>query len=248
MYEIDNKLAVISGGTRGIGLAVARHLLEAGGQVAVNGRSATAEATALQARYGANRVAIDLCDVSVPAEATGLVERAAERFGRLDILVHAAGGPAPGKIVDLSPEAWMDAFAIHVHPVFHLFRAAHHHLAREGGAVVLVSSVAGLRGCPGTVAYQTVKGALIPLAKALAFDHAAEGIRVNVLAPGIIRTRFHQAMTDAAKAHNLNNRIPLRREGTVDDVASAALELIRNDFITGEIVTIDGGMSMRITG
>jgi NAD(P)-dependent dehydrogenase (short-subunit alcohol dehydrogenase family) len=69
-----------------------------------------------------------------------------------------------------------------------------------------------------------------------------------VLAPGIIRTRFHQAMTDAAKAHNLSNRIPLRREGTVDDVASAALELIRNDFITGEIVTVDGGMSMRITG
>ena len=133
-------------------------------------------------------------------------------------------------------------------PVFHLFRAAHPYLAKEGGAVVLVSSVAGLRGCPGTVAYQTVKGALIPLAKALAFDHAVEGIRVNVLAPGIIRTRFHQAMTETAKAHNLANRIPLRREGTVDDVASAALELIRNDFITGEIVTVDGGMSMRITG
>ena len=227
---------------------MARHLLEAGGKVAVNGRSATEEATALRARYGADKVAIDLCDVSVPAEATGLVERAAERFGKLDILVHSAGGPAPGKIVDLSPETWIDAFAVHVHPVFHLFRAAHPYLAREGGAVVLVSSVAGLRGCPGTVAYQTVKGALIPLAKALAFDHAAEGIRVNVLAPGIIRTRFHQAMTDAAKAHNLDNRIPLRREGTVDDVASAALELIRNDFITGEIVTVDGGMSMRITG
>jgi NAD(P)-dependent dehydrogenase (short-subunit alcohol dehydrogenase family) len=248
MYEIANKLAVITGGTRGIGLALARHLLKAGGKVAVNGRSATEEATALQARYGADRVAIDLCDVSVPAEATGLVERAAERFGKLDILVHSAGGPAPGKIVDLTPEAWTDAFAIHVHPVFHLFRAAHPHLAREGGAVVLVSSVAGLRGCPGTVAYQTVKGALIPLAKALALDHAAEGIRVNVLAPGIIRTRFHQAMTDAVKTHNLNNRIPLRREGSVDDVASAALELIRNDFITGEVVTVDGGMSMRITG
>lgn len=248
MYEIANKLAVITGGTRGIGLGVAQHLLDAGGRVAINGRNATEEASALQAKYGADKVVIDLCDVSIPAEATGLVERAAKRFGRLDILVHAAGGPAPGKIVDLSPEAWTDAFAIHVHPVFHLFRAAHPFLAKEGGAVVLVSSVAGLRGCPGTVAYQTVKGALIPLAKALAFDHAVEGIRVNVLAPGIIRTRFHQAMSEAAKTHNLNNRIPLRREGTVDDVASAALELIRNDFITGEIVTVDGGMSMRITG
>ena len=248
MYEIASKLAVITGGTRGIGLGIAQHLLEAGCSVVVNGRSEAGEASALQAKYGKDRVVIDLCDVSVPAEATGLVERAAKRFGRVDILVHSAGGPAPGKIIDLSPEAWTNAFAVHVHPVFHLFRAAHPYLATEGGAVVLVSSVAGLRGCPGTVAYQTVKGALIPLAKALAFDHAVEGIRVNVLAPGIIRTRFHQAMTETAKAHNVANRIPLRREGTVDDVASAALELIRNDFITGEIVTVDGGMSMRITG
>ena len=248
MYDIANKVAVITGGTRGIGLGIAQHLLEAGGKVVLNGRSATEEANALLAQYGAEKVAVDLCDVSVPTEAARLVERAAKRFGRIDILVHAAGGPAPGKIIDLTPEAWGDAFAIHVHPVFHLFRTAHPYLAQEGGAVVLVSSVAGLRGCPGTVAYQTVKGALIPLAKALAFDHAVEGIRVNVLAPGIIRTRFHQAMTDAAKAHNLANRIPLRREGSVDDVASAALELIRNDFMTGEIVTVDGGMSMRITG
>jgi 3-oxoacyl-[acyl-carrier protein] reductase len=248
MYEIADKLAVITGGTRGIGLGIASHLLDAGGKVVINGRSHTEEANALLVTYGADRVAIDLCDVSAPTEATGLVERAAKRFGRVDILIHSAGGPAPGKIVDLTPEAWTNAFAVHVHPVFHLFRAAHPYLAKEGGAVVLVSSVAGLRGCPGTVAYQTVKGALIPLAKALAFDHAAEGIRVNVLAPGIIRTRFHDAMTETAKAHNLANRIPLRREGTVDDVASAALELIRNDFMTGEIVTVDGGMSMRITG
>ena len=248
MNEIAGKLAVITGGTRGIGLGIARHLLEAGGKVVINGRNATDEANALLDRYGADKVAIDLCDVSIPADAAGLIERSAKRFGRLDILVHSAGGPAPGKIVDLTPETWTDAFAVHVHPVFHLFRAAHPYLAKEGGAVVLVSSVAGLRGCPGTVAYQTVKGALIPLAKALAMDHAVEGIRVNVLAPGIIRTRFHQSMTEVAKAHNLANRIPLRREGTVDDVASAALELIRNDFMTGEIVTVDGGMSMRITG
>lgn len=248
MYDIANKVAVITGGTRGIGLGIARHLLEGGGKVVINGRAETEEAKAMQADHGTDRVVIDLCDVSVPAQATGLIERAAQRFGSLGILVHAAGGPAPGKIIDLTPEAWTDAFAIHVHPVFHLFRAAHPLLARDGGAVVLVSSVSGLRGCPGSVAYQTVKGALFPLARALAFDHAVEGIRVNVLAPGIIRTRFHQAMTETAKAHNLANRIPLRREGTVDDVASAAIELIRNEFITGEIVTVDGGMSMRITG
>lgn len=248
MYEIAGKVAVITGGTRGIGLAIARHVLGAGGSVVVNGRAATEEAAALIRAHGAPRVAVELADVSQPGSVAALVGAAAERFGRIDILVHSAGGPAPGTILDLTAEAWMEAFAIHVHPVFHLFRAAHPYLAREGGAVLLISSVAGLRGCPRTVAYQTVKGALIPLAKALALDHAAEGIRVNALAPGIIRTRFHEAMTEAAQAHNLANRIPLRREGSIDDVAEAALALIRNEFITGEILTIDGGMSMRITG
>lgn len=248
MYEIAEKVAVVTGGTRGIGLAIAEQLLAARAKVVINGRSETADTDALLRRHGPNRAAIELADVSRPEQATALIDRAALLFGRVDMLIHSAGGPVPGAIMDLTPEAWMQAFATHVHPVFHLFRAAHPHLATAGGAVLLISSVAGLRGCPGSVAYQTVKGALLPLARALAFDHAAEGIRVNVLAPGIIRTRFHQAMTEAARAHNLSNRIPLRREGNVEHVAAAALAMIRNDFITGEVMTIDGGMSMRITG
>lgn len=247
MYQIAGKVAVVTGGTRGIGLGIAQQILSAGGTVVINGRSPTDEASALLARYGSDRVAIHLGDVSQPGEATGLVEYAAARFSTVDILVHSAGGPAPGTIMDLTTERWMDAFAIHVHPVFHLFRAAHPYLGRQGGAVLLVSSVAGLRGCPGTVVYQTVKGALIPLAKALAFDNAALNIRVNVIAPGIIRTRFHDAMSEAARVHNITNRIPLRREGSVEDVAEAAMALLQNEFITGEVMTIDGGMSMRVT-
>jgi 3-oxoacyl-[acyl-carrier protein] reductase len=248
MYDIAGKLALITGGTRGIGLGVARAVLERGGHVVINGRQSTPEAEELRGRFGSERVGIELADVSAPEQAIGLVDRAFSGFGRIDMLVHSAGGPAPGKILDLSPADWMQTFAVHVHPVFHLFRAAHPYLAREGGAVLLVSSVAGLRGCPGTVAYQTVKGALLPLARALAFDHAHENIRVNVVAPGIIRTRFHEGMTDTAREHNIKNRIPLRREGRIDDVATAALELMSNPFVTGEVLTVDGGMSMRITG
>ena len=248
MFDVKGKTALITGGTRGIGLAIAEALLEAGARVVVNGRSETDEARALVERFGKERASIVTGDVAVPQEASALVADAAELFGGLDILVHSAGGPAPGTILDLTPEAWQSAFDIHVHPVFTLFRAAHPHLKKDGGAVLLVSSVAGIRGCPGTVVYQTVKGALIPLARALAFDHAAENIRVNVIAPGIIRTRFHEAMTEEAKAHNLSKRIPLRREGDVGNVASASLELIRNDFMTGEVVVVDGGMSMRVTG
>ena len=248
MYDVTDKLALITGGTRGIGLEIARHLLVAGAKVVVNGRTSTPEADGLQAEFGRDRVSIALADVSNPTEATALVEVAGKKSGRLDILIHSAGGPVPGTVLTLTTDTWMDAFALHVHPVFHLFRAAHPWLAKEGGAVLLVSSVAGLRGCPNSVAYQTVKGALIPLAKALAFDNAAAGIRVNVIAPGIIRTRFHAQMTETAKEHNVKNRIPLRREGSTSDVAEAALSMICNEFITGEVLTIDGGMSMRVTG
>ena len=248
MYDVSGKLALITGGTRGIGLEIARLLLSAGAKVVVNGRSSTPEAERLQAEFGQDRVAIALADMSNPTEATALVEDTAKKSGRLDILIHSAGGPAPGTVLTLTTDAWMDAFSLHVHPVFHLFRAAHPGLAKEGGAVLLVSSVAGLRGCPNSVAYQTVKGALIPLAKALAFDNAAANIRVNVIAPGIIRTRFHTQMTEDARAHNITNRIPLRREGSPTDVAEAALSMICNEFITGEVLTIDGGMSMRVTG
>ncbi len=248
MFDVSDKLAVITGGTRGIGLAIAEALLGAGGCVVLNGRSETEEAMALVSKFGVERVAIDLGDVSDPIFAKALIDRAAKRFGRLDILVHSAGGPVPGKITDITAETWMNAFAVHVHPVFHLFNAAHPHLAKLGGAVLLISSVAGLRGCPASVAYQTVKGALIPMAKSLAFDYAKENIRVNVLAPGIIRTRFHAGMNETAKLHNLQNRIPLQREGSAEDVAEAAMALITNDNITGEVLTIDGGMSMRITG
>lgn len=247
MYLVVGKVAVVTGGTRGIGLGIAQKILAGGGKVVLNGRSSTEEATSLLAQYGADRVAIHLGDVSQPDQAVGLVEDAAARFGTVDMLIHSAGGPAPGTIMDLTTERWMDAFDIHVHPVFHLFRAAHPYLGRQGGAVLLVSSVAGLRGCPGTVVYQTVKGALIPLAKALAFDNAALKIRVNVIAPGIIRTRFHDAMSEAARVHNITNRIPLRREGSVEDVAEAAMSLLQNEFITGEVMTVDGGMSMRVT-
>ena len=112
--------------------------------------------------------------------------------------------------------------------------------------MVLLSSAAALRGCPGTVAYQVVKASLIAMARALARDHAAENIRINCVAPGIIRTPVPRAMTEEARANNLANRIPLRREGRPEDVAALIVQLAENDFITGETVAIDGGMSMRM--
>jgi len=245
--RLSGHVAIITGGTRGIGAALANSLAAEGARLVLNGRNDDAEAkgtvaalarlTAVETLYG---------DAADPALAAALAERATTRFGRIDYVIPAAGGPHPGKILDHTLETWDAAFRIHVDAVFHLFRAAHPALAKQGGAVLLIGSAAGRRGVPGAVLYATVKGALVNLARALARDHAHENIRVNVIAPGIIRTRFHAAMTPEAERNNLDNRIPLKRFGTVENVATAGLELLTNPFITGETLVIDGGMSMRM--
>lgn len=114
------------------------------------------------------------------------------------------------------------------------------------GAIILISSVAGLRGVPGHLAYATAKGAILQFTRSLARDEADRNIRVNCVAPGIIRTRFHDAMTPEAKTHNLAVRIPLHREGTPEQVADAVRALVTNDFITGETLVVDGGSSMQV--
>jgi NAD(P)-dependent dehydrogenase (short-subunit alcohol dehydrogenase family) len=117
---------------------------------------------------------------------------------------------------------------------------------KKEGAILLISSVAGIRGVKINIGYQAVKGVLPQLTRGLAFELADDNIRVNCVAPGIIRTRFHAKMTEEQKRHNLDNRVPLHREGTPEQVASLGLELITNDYVTGETMTIDGGLTMRV--
>ncbi|HWJ75395.1 MAG TPA: SDR family oxidoreductase [Kaistia sp.] len=243
----ERQVAVITGGTRGIGAAIARALAARGVDLVLFGRNRDAEVDALLTELSAvTTVLFESGDAGDPETAERLVAATLAKFGRIDYLIPAAGGAVPGTAVSISLDAWDEAFRVHVHAPFHLFRAAHAALAKQGGAMLLVSSVAGLRGCPGTVAYQTVKGALPQMGRALARDHGHENIRVNTICPGIIETRFHAAMTPEARQNNLDNRIPLHRFGTSEDVARAAIELLTNPFITGETLVVDGGMSMRM--
>jgi NAD(P)-dependent dehydrogenase (short-subunit alcohol dehydrogenase family) len=141
----------------------------------------------------------------------------------------------------------METFDVHVHAAYHLCRHALPWLRKNGeGAIVLVSSVAGIRGCPGAIAYGTAKAAVLHFTRMLARDVADHNIRVNCVVPGVIRTRFHDAMTPEAKAHNLDVRIPLHREGTPEQVAEAVRLLVANDLVTGESVVADGGLTMQI--
>jgi len=247
--RLEGKAALITGGTKGIGAATALDLARRGADVAVSGRENDEAATALKQRIESlgRRCIVAVGDMGKPEDAARAVHEAAAALGSVDILVHSAGGAVRGSLFQLAPDAWYQAFDVHVHAVFHLCRAAVPYMQkRKEGAIVLISSVVGHRGFPGTLAYSVVKGTLPNFARTLARELADDNIRVNCVAPGVIRTRFHEKMTPEQYKNNIDNRIPLHREGTPEDVAELIAALVTNEFITGETVSIDGGMTMRL--
>ena len=247
--ELANKIALVTGGTKGIGAATAIELAARGADVAVVGRHLDDEAQQVYAQIEklGRRCLLIAADMGKPADATRCVEQTVQQLGTVDVLVHSAGGAVRGKLLELTPEIWREAFAVHVDAIFHLCRAVVPAMQqKKAGAIVLVSSVAGLRGLKFGLAYQVVKGALPQFARGLAYELADDNIRVNCVAPGVIRTAFHAAMTPEAKRHNIENRIPLHREGTPEQVAGVIRELVCNDYVTGETFTVDGGLTMRI--
>jgi NAD(P)-dependent dehydrogenase (short-subunit alcohol dehydrogenase family) len=246
---LTGKRALITGGTKGIGAAIAMDLARQGCDVAINGRHNDEFASLVeQAVIGAGRKCVRIVgNVALPDDAQRCVREASDGLGGLDILIHCAGGPSWGTIEDCPPQQWKETFDVHVHAAYFLCRHALPLLRNAGeGVIITVSSVAGIRGVPSAIAYATAKAAILHFTRCLARDVADDNIRVNCIAPGIIRTRFHEGMTPEAKAHNLAVRIPVHREGTPEQVAEAVRTLVTNDFITGEVLVVDGGTSMQV--
>ncbi len=247
--NLSGKIALVTGGTRGIGAATALALAREGADVALVGRRVDDVTLSVRDAIVAlgRRCEIIQADCGKPEDATRCVRDTAARLGGLDVLVHSAGGPVNGGLLELTPEAWAEAFNVHVHAVFHLCRAAIPAMrAKKEGAIILISSTAGIRGIVTNIAYQVAKGALPQFTRALAREFANDNIRVNCVAPGVVRTDFHHSMSEEQRRLNLDHRIPLHREGTPDQVAELILTLVKNDYITGETMTIDGGLTMRI--
>jgi NAD(P)-dependent dehydrogenase (short-subunit alcohol dehydrogenase family) len=247
--QVEGKVALVTGATRGIGAATALELARRGAHIAAVARhdDDSAREVGRQVESLGRRWLMVPADLGRPDDATGAVRQAVAGLGPVAALVHSAGGLIEGGLFDVDPPAWQAAFDVHVHALYYLCRAAIPDMKQQGeGAIVMVSSVAGLRGVHMNLAYQVVKGALPQFARALAREVADHNIRVNCVAPGIIRTRFHQGMTARQKQHNLDHRIPLHREGTPQQVATLIAELVTNDYITGETFTVDGGLTMRI--
>jgi NAD(P)-dependent dehydrogenase (short-subunit alcohol dehydrogenase family) len=247
--ELAGKAVLVTGGTLGIGAAIVVDLARQGADVAVVARNLGQPAEELRQAVEAlgRRILLFAGDMSQADDCAAAVEKTVAHFGRLDVLVHNAGGPSPGKIDEISAEQWRATMDLHVNANFYLAKAALPHLKAHGeGCIITVSSTAGIRGVPGAIAYATAKGAIPQFTRSLARDLADFNIRVNCVAPGVIRTRFHDDMTAERKELNLKHRIPLHREGTAEQVAEVVRLLVTNDYITGETVVIDGGLTSRI--
>lgn len=243
----SKKVALVTGGTLGIGAATALALAKQGYDICIVARHIQDEKIAAEISELGVRCHLISADLATAAACEAVVAETVAVLGGIAVLVHSAGGPAPGGLLSGAADVWYGAFDIHVHAAFHLSRFAVPHMqAGNEGAIIFISSAAGLRGVKNALAYSVVKGALFQLTRSMALELAPFHIRVNCVSPGVIRTRFQNSLSEAQVKKNLEDRIPLAREGRPSDVADVICMLVNNTFITGENVTIDGGMSMRI--
>jgi 3-oxoacyl-[acyl-carrier protein] reductase len=241
--SLDGKVALVTGGSRGIGAAIARELAEAGARVAVNYRAGQEAAENLAGQISGLAVQ---ADVSSADEVQSLVERVESEFGDLDILVNNAGITRDTLIARMSDEDWETVIDTNLRGTFNTARAvARKMLRRRSGAIVNLSSVVGVHGNPGQANYAASKAGIIGLTKALARELGSRGVRVNAIAPGYISTELTDVLNEEQRGLILGNT-PLARLGEPEDVARAVRFLCSDEaaFITGEVLLVDGGLGM----
>jgi 3-oxoacyl-[acyl-carrier protein] reductase len=237
--SLEGRLALVTGGSRGIGRAIAVELANAGAQVVVGYRSEAEEAEQVASEIGGRAVQADVSD---PDQAARLVEEA----GDLDVLVNNAGLTRDGLIARMSDEDWRTVIDTNLGGVFATCRAAARGMMkRRTGAIVNLSSVVGVHGNPGQTNYAASKAGIIGFTKALARELATRNVRVNAVAPGYIETALTDVLPDTVR-DALLAATPLARLGVPADVAGAVRFLCSNEasFITGEVLLVDGGLGM----
>ena len=249
-FRLDNRVAIITGSSRGIGRATAMLMARLGAKVVVSSRKAAAceeVAKAIEAEGG--EAAVIPCNVSVKDEVAALIDGTMSQWGRIDILVcNAAANPAFGPLAELSDDAFDKIMATNVKSNLWLCtRALPLMAAQGGGAVVIISSIAGIIASPMIGAYGMSKAADFALARTLAVEWGEKNIRVNCVAPGLIKTDFARALwEDPERLARRNAMTPLRRIGEPEEIAPVAVFLASSaaNFITGQMVVADGGITI----
>jgi 3-oxoacyl-[acyl-carrier protein] reductase len=237
--SLEGRTALVTGGSRGIGRAIAAELANAGAQVVIGYRSGVDEAEGLATEIGCRAVQADVSD---PDEAKMLVEEA----GEVDVLVNNAGVTRDGLLVRMPDDDWRAVLDTNLGGTFNTCRAASRGMMkRRSGAIVNVSSVVGVHGNPGQTNYAASKAGVIGFTKALARELGSRGVRANVVAPGYISTRLTNELPEELRQTMLANT-PLGRFGDPEDIAGAVRFLCSDAaaFVTGEVLLVDGGLGM----
>ena len=251
MRRLEGRRALVTGGSRGLGAAIARRLAQEGCGVAVSGRRESEHARAvietIEAQGG--KAVLVTGDVGDAAEAARIVERAAGELDGLDILVNSAGIWRGGRLKDANLDDWHEIWRINIMGTMHVTRTALPYLeaASKSGAqasIVVMSSSVGFKGFPGDTAYATTKAGLVGFTRALAKEVARKGITVNALTPGYINVGVTDEVPQKGRDMMLE-RIPLGRPGTADEVAAAVAFLVsEGTYITGHTLDIDGSIEL----
>ncbi len=249
MYDLTDKVALVTGGSRGLGRAIALALAQQGADVGVNYRgNAEAAADVVTQIHAMGRAAIAIQgDTSAGREACeAIVKAAIDEFGKVDILVNNAGITRDNLLMRMDADEWESVINTNLSGPFWMTRAiARPMLKARSGRIINMSSVAGRMGNVGQANYASAKAGLIGLTKSVARELASRGITCNALAPGLIQTELTADISEAARDFVINST-PLGYIGSVDDVAAAAVFFASDEsrYVTGQVLGIDGGMMM----
>jgi len=247
-FQLEDKVAIVTGASRGLGRAAAIALLEQGANVLAVARSED-ELKELEALEPQRARAMP-CDMLDAQSVAGLPQAALEAFGRIDIVVNNAGIAPAGRFLDQESEEWDRVMAVNVTAPAILARAAGRHMVGQGsGKIINIASTSGILGKAVLVSYSASKGALLQFTKALAAEWAARGVQVNAIAPGAFATEAQKAVLEAPEILKRRlGKIPMRRMGDADEIGPLICYLASplSGFVTGSVYVIDGGESCKL--